>query len=101
MGFLTWFVNFPHTLVSGHPADAAGNQTQEAALSLERARKGVVCEGFQMPLHYPRYKKEDYEKMEEWKVDMLLREYGIGFKGSLEEKRNFAIGAFLWPDQLS
>ncbi|OMO76977.1 hypothetical protein CCACVL1_15270 [Corchorus capsularis] len=36
--------------------------------------------GFQMPLHYPRYRKADYEKMEEWKVDMLLREYGLSFK---------------------
>ncbi|KAJ6912337.1 hypothetical protein NC651_014902 [Populus alba x Populus x berolinensis] len=57
------------------------------------------CTGFQMPLHYPRYTKADYEKMEEWKVDMLLREYGISFKGSLEEKRGYAMGAFLWPDQ--
>ncbi|KAJ8759203.1 hypothetical protein K2173_004641 [Erythroxylum novogranatense] len=56
--------------------------------------------GFQMPLHYPRYTKDDYQKMEEWKVDMLLREYGIvSFKGNLEEKRKFAMGAFLWPDQ--
>ncbi|KAL9398076.1 hypothetical protein Peur_007037 [Populus x canadensis] len=57
------------------------------------------CTGFQMPLHYPRYTKADYEKMEEWKVDMLLREYGISFKGNLEEKRAYAMGAFLWPDQ--
>ncbi|KAI3834635.1 hypothetical protein MKX03_005975 [Papaver bracteatum] len=57
--------------------------------------------GFQMPLHYPRYKKSDYEKMEEWKVDMLLREYGLdSFKGTLDEKREFAMGTFLWPDQL-
>ncbi|KAG8365146.1 hypothetical protein BUALT_Bualt18G0074000 [Buddleja alternifolia] len=56
--------------------------------------------GFQMPLHYPRYTKSDYEKMEEWKVDMLLREYGlVDFTGSLDEKRTFAMGAFLWPDQ--
>ncbi|KAL8505438.1 hypothetical protein ACS0TY_016615 [Phlomoides rotata] len=55
--------------------------------------------GFQMPLHYPRYGKSDYEKMEEWKVDMLLREYGLSFGGSLDEKRDFAMGAFLWPDQ--
>ncbi|KAL0371890.1 UNVERIFIED_CONTAM: hypothetical protein Scaly_0870600 [Sesamum calycinum] len=25
--------------------------------------------GFQMPLHYPRYKKSDYEKMPEWQLD--------------------------------
>lgn len=56
--------------------------------------------GFQMPLHYPRYTKGEYERMEEWKVDLLLKEYGlISFKGSLDEKRAFAMGAFLWPDQ--
>ncbi|KAJ7946426.1 Cytoplasmic tRNA 2-thiolation protein 1 [Quillaja saponaria] len=54
---------------------------------------------FQMPLHYPRYTKADYDKMEEWKVDRLLKEYGLNFKGTLQEKRAFAIGAFLWPDQ--
>ncbi|KAL8488280.1 hypothetical protein ACS0TY_024067 [Phlomoides rotata] len=52
-----------------------------------------------MPLHYPRYGKSDYEKMEEWKVDMLLREYGLSFRGSLEEKREFVMGTLLWPDQ--
>ncbi|KAI3873229.1 hypothetical protein MKW92_002732 [Papaver armeniacum] len=62
---------------------------------------GASSSGFQMPLHYPRYKKSDYEKMEEWKVDMLLREYGLdSFKGTLDEKREFAMGTFLWPDQL-
>lgn len=55
--------------------------------------------GFQMPLHYPRYSKADYVKMEEWKLDMLLREYGLSFQGSLDEKRKYAMGAFLWPDQ--
>ncbi|XVE87641.1 hypothetical protein DITRI_Ditri19aG0004100 [Diplodiscus trichospermus] len=56
-----------------------------------------LSSGFRMPLHYPRYKKADYEKMEEWKVDMLLREYGLSFEGSLDEKRAYAMGAFLWP----
>ncbi|MBA0694742.1 hypothetical protein Goari_005015 [Gossypium aridum] len=57
--------------------------------------------GFQMPLHYPRYTKADYEKMEEWKVDMLLREYGLSLEGnlSLDEKRAYAMGTFLWPHQ--
>lgn len=55
--------------------------------------------GFQMPLHYPRYTKADYESMEEWKVDFLLKQYGLSFKGTLDEKRAFAMGAFLWPDQ--
>lgn len=54
---------------------------------------------FQMPLHYPRYSKADYEKMEEWRLDLLLMEYGLNFKGTLEDKRSFAMGAFLWPDQ--
>lgn len=58
------------------------------------------CSVFQMPLHYPRYKKEDYQRMEEWKLDMLLKEYGIECDGSLEEKRVYAIGAFLWSDEL-
>ncbi|KAI3456575.1 hypothetical protein Pfo_013238 [Paulownia fortunei] len=55
---------------------------------------------FRMPIHYPRYKKDDYEKMEEWKLDNLLQQYGLAFDGSLEEKRAYAMGAFLWPDQL-
>lgn len=57
---------------------------------------------FRMPLHYPKYSKAEYEKMEEWKLDMLLGEYGLllCFKGTLEEKRAYAKGAFLWPDQL-
>ncbi|GMY36650.1 hypothetical protein FCV25MIE_31892 [Fagus crenata] len=55
--------------------------------------------GFQMPLHYPRYNKADYEKMEEWKVDLLLKQYGLNFKGNLDEKRAYAMGAFLWPGQ--
>ncbi|XP_057539462.1 uncharacterized protein LOC130817647 [Amaranthus tricolor] len=56
---------------------------------------------FRMPLHYPLYKKTDYEEMEEWKVDNLLKQYGLDHhvKGSLDEKRKFAMGAFLWPAQ--
>ncbi|KAI3828795.1 hypothetical protein L1987_02905 [Smallanthus sonchifolius] len=53
--------------------------------------------GFQMPLHYPRYKKEDYEKMPEWKLDCLLKEYGLPANiGDVNQKRKFAMGAFLW-----
>ncbi|KAF7840525.1 hypothetical protein G2W53_002823 [Senna tora] len=50
--------------------------------------------GFQMPLHYPRYRKEEYEKMEEWKVDLLLQQYGLCFKGTLQEKRTFAMAYY-------
>lgn len=56
--------------------------------------------GFRMPLHYPRYTKGDYEKMEEPCLDLLLKQYGLCFDGTLEEKRAVAIGTFLWPDQL-
>lgn len=62
--------------------------------------KSAGCKGFRVPLHYPRYRKEDYERMDEWKLDMLLREYGLEVEGPLEEKRWFAMETFLWPDQL-
>lgn len=55
---------------------------------------------FQMPLRYPRYKREDYEKMEEWRLDQLLREYGLAFEGSVEEKRAHVMGTFLWPSKI-
>ncbi|QCD77234.1 hypothetical protein DEO72_LG1g856 [Vigna unguiculata] len=55
------------------------------------------CSGFEMPLHYPRYTREEYERMEEWKVELLLKQYGLSLEGSVEEKRDFAMGAFLWP----
>ncbi|TKY57500.1 hypothetical protein E2542_SST21948 [Spatholobus suberectus] len=54
---------------------------------------------FQMPLHYPRCTKQDCESMEEWKVTLLLKQYGLSFKGTLNEKRGFAMGAFSWLDQ--
>jgi hypothetical protein len=55
---------------------------------------------FQMPLQYPRFKREDYEKMEEWRLDQILREYGIAFEGSVEEKRTYVMGTFLWPSKI-
>ncbi|KAF9685349.1 hypothetical protein SADUNF_Sadunf03G0045400 [Salix dunnii] len=51
---------------------------------------------FQMPLHYPRYTRANYETMPEWKIDCLLKEYGLPVTGDLEEKRKYAMGAFLW-----
>lgn len=53
---------------------------------------------FQMPLHYPRYTKKDYQDMPEWKLDQLLADYGLSAQGDLTYKREFAMGAFLWPD---
>ncbi|MFS7968667.1 hypothetical protein Hanom_Chr09g00800311 [Helianthus anomalus] len=54
---------------------------------------------FQMPLHYPRYTKEEYKELPEWMLDRLLVQYGLSASGhrDLESKREFAMGAFLWP----
>ncbi|RDX95583.1 hypothetical protein CR513_21871, partial [Mucuna pruriens] len=46
---------------------------------------------FQMPLHYPRYTLFDYQTMAEWRLDCLLKEYGLPIFGDLQQKRNFAI----------
>jgi len=51
---------------------------------------------FQMPLHYPKYSRADYETMPEWKLDRLLTQYGLPFSGDVERKRKFAMEAFLW-----
>ncbi|KQJ94289.1 hypothetical protein BRADI_3g09710v3 [Brachypodium distachyon] len=75
------------------PAAAVGHEQQQ--------QQEDRC-GFQMPLHYPRYKKADYEAMPEWRVDCLLREYGLppaAAGDDVHSKRRFAMGAFLWPDQ--
>lgn len=58
-------------------------------------KKSESC--FQMPLHYPKYTRKDYQDMPEWKLDRLLAEYGLSAKGDLAYKRDFAMGAFLWP----
>ncbi|XAR65753.1 hypothetical protein NMG60_11009969 [Bertholletia excelsa] len=105
---LRWLLHSATSIVLGYPKD--GDEKIVGCPNEQAAKKGVhglklsqvqrCPSAFQMPLHYPRYKKADYEKMEEWRVDMLLREYGLNFKGSLEEKRVYAMGTFLWPDQL-
>ncbi|GFZ01484.1 hypothetical protein Acr_15g0000930 [Actinidia rufa] len=59
--------------------------------------KQFYC-SFQMPLHYPRFNKSDYESMPEWKLDCLLSEYGLPVTGDLAYKKKFAMGAFLWPN---
>lgn len=118
---LKWFLNSALTQVFGHTDNISlhhtnviacrgdQGQVQECVKSLKDSKEGITRietrkedypNGFQMPLHYPRYSKADYEKMEEWKLDMLLNEYGFCFKGTLDEKRAFAMGAFLWPNQL-
>ncbi|GAA0140811.1 hypothetical protein Leryth_007454 [Lithospermum erythrorhizon] len=52
---------------------------------------------FQMPLHYPRYTRKDYQEMPEWMLDHLLSAYGLPTQGDVDYKREFAMGAFLWP----
>ena len=58
-----------------------------------------LCD-FRMPVHYPRYSKADYESMAEWKLDILLQQYGLPIRGDVASKRSYAMGAFLWPVQL-
>lgn len=65
--------------------------------SLKKKNNSAVSY-FQMPLHYPRYTMKDYQDMPEWKLDQLLAQYGLPTHGDLAYKRDFAIGAFLWPD---
>ncbi|PON94039.1 hypothetical protein TorRG33x02_100780 [Trema orientale] len=96
---LKWFLNYAFTL--GHPENVEMTKgAKEKTQVISICKEEEYPDGFQLPLHYPSYNKADYEKMEEWKLDMLLKEYGITVKGSLEEKRKFAMGAFLWPDQM-
>ncbi|KAL5710973.1 hypothetical protein ACHQM5_021475 [Ranunculus cassubicifolius] len=66
---------------------------------MESKKNGGVSY-FQMPLHYPRYSRKDYECMQEWKLDRLLGEYGLPVSGDLASKREYAMGAFLWPDEV-
>ncbi|KAF2608892.1 hypothetical protein F2Q68_00044783 [Brassica cretica] len=54
---------------------------------------------FKIPLHYPKYTKSDYEKMPEWQLAQILREYGLQIIGDSNEKRKFVIGAFLWSPE--
>ncbi|KAH9290509.1 hypothetical protein KI387_034626 [Taxus chinensis] len=65
-----------------------------------RSRLKPGAHMFQVPLHYPRFTKTDYEVMEESKLDRLLEEYGLPVMGDVACKRKYAIGAFLWLDKL-
>lgn len=53
---------------------------------------------FQLPLHYPRYTGAQYEVMPEEELDCLLKQYGLPVIGDVDEKRRFAIGAFVWSN---
>uniref|UniRef100_A0A2C9V2U7 DUF7722 domain-containing protein n=1 Tax=Manihot esculenta TaxID=3983 RepID=A0A2C9V2U7_MANES len=62
----------------------------------------IECNTFKMPLHYPSYSKEEYQDMAEWRLDLLLQQYGLPINGrSLAYKREMAICCFLWPEPRS
>ncbi|KAF7137686.1 hypothetical protein RHSIM_Rhsim07G0084700 [Rhododendron simsii] len=67
--------------------------------STDQNEKQVIRCSFQMPLHYPRFNKADYETMPEWKLDCLFADYGLPVTDDVKQKREFAMGAFLWPSQ--
>ncbi|KAL0000583.1 hypothetical protein SO802_014364 [Lithocarpus litseifolius] len=114
MTSLKWFISYAFTQVLGLEdngsmqcnhisASSDKGQTQSKDSKEEGIAQIIVSKensanGFEMPLHYPRYTKEDYEKMEDWKLDMVLKEYGLAVKGALDAKRSFAIGTFVWPN---
>ncbi|CAL9138562.1 unnamed protein product [Musa acuminata var. zebrina] len=71
------------------------NLSLATSAQAKQQQRDLHC--FRMPLHYPRYTPADYESMPEWKLDCLLREYGLPVTGDVDHKRSFAMGAFLWP----
>ncbi|KAL9686754.1 hypothetical protein QQ045_031147 [Rhodiola kirilowii] len=88
--------------ISPSAAGAAEVMAQPQPVNMAAAGCGATkqqqkqCVHFQMPLHYPRYTRADYEVMPEWKLDCLLAQYGLPVRGDVEHKRKFAMGAFLW-----
>ncbi|PAN05580.1 hypothetical protein GQ55_1G151600 [Panicum hallii var. hallii] len=99
MGSLGPTVTMSMGMAKPNGTAGARDQHQQQAERKECGAFGGGSDGFRMPLHYPRYKKVDYEAMPEWRVDCLLREYGLPADGDLDSKRRFAMGAFHWPDQ--
>uniref|UniRef100_A0A803N522 DUF7722 domain-containing protein n=1 Tax=Chenopodium quinoa TaxID=63459 RepID=A0A803N522_CHEQI len=66
--------------------------------SNRQKNNGVKNYFFQMPLHYPRYTRDDYQHMPETTLDRLFAEYGLSVKGDVAFKREFAMGTFLWSN---
>lgn len=99
MGVQTQIMTLVYNILFG--GDQADHEKIDALSSDINQEEEFKFGWFQMPIHYPRYKKGDYEKMEEWRLDNLLQQYGLlaFLNSSLEEKRAYAIGTFLWPDQ--
>lgn len=100
---LNWLLHSAYNIVLGNPHVQTTQEevAKSMRLSYGNNKEGPDASNFQMPLHYPRYDKTDYLKMEEWRVDLLLQQYGLNFEAkNIDDKRAFAMGAFLWPDQI-
>ncbi|XP_010536720.1 PREDICTED: uncharacterized protein LOC104811655 [Tarenaya hassleriana] len=95
---MKWLVALAFTRLFGHSGHDHDHANQHDHIKM--AKKEEYPYGFQVPLHYPKYSKADYESMDGTRLDLLLREYGLSFEGTLDEKRAFAMGSFLWPHQL-
>ncbi|KAI3974863.1 hypothetical protein MKX01_004974 [Papaver californicum] len=80
----------------GSESVISGYANGEIARQQNKASSSSCGMYFQMPLHYPRYTKAEYQTMPEWKIDILLQEYGLPVTGDIGQKRQFAMGAFLW-----
>ncbi|KAI3859657.1 hypothetical protein MKX03_031171 [Papaver bracteatum] len=80
------------SVISGYGSGQMARQQNNERTSSSSCR-GMY---FQMPLHYPRYTKAEYQTMPEWKIDALLKQYGLPVTGDIVYKRNFAMGSFLW-----
>lgn len=103
---LNWLLHSAYNIVLGYPHVKTTKEEVSKSMKLsydndKESTRSMDVSDFQMPLHYPRYNKMDYSKMEEWRVDLLLQQYGLKVEAkSIDEKRAFAMGAFLWPDQI-
>ncbi|KAI5065631.1 hypothetical protein GOP47_0020326 [Adiantum capillus-veneris] len=93
-----WSASSSSLVVPSSPASSSLQQMQRSpqlAYSSSFKKPEVPC-AFQMPLHYPSFSKAHYDSMPEWQLDRLLEEYGLPVMGTLLEKKQYAIGVFLW-----
>lgn len=97
MAALKWVVHTACNIL-GHQNPSPNPNPNSNIKNHNNASKGYCSSEFKLPVHYPRYSKSDYESMEEWRLDVLLQQYGLSFHGSVEEKRVYAKGTFLWDD---
>lgn len=96
---------FLHQFLVKNGPTANAQQQQQGRCEKHRRGYGYGYEyrhsseyNFQLPLHYPRYTGAQYEVMPEEELDCLLKQYGLPVIGDVDEKRRFAIGAFVWSN---